>query len=385
MIQQAPGKTTFLLLVFLGITCPVKSQNTIKTSPDTIVVYDTKIVYDTLFIYDTIRISKPIRSFITLPLRFADTLSEIKLLPYDTLLVADTILLDKIKEKYLHTSQLNKQLSNNPLDCLSQNIFIQPDEVLCELPATNFKKSIISIKSNMKLMKSETHNITNTHQYRWGLSAGGGGWWARSRDANLQTNVLFTPHFGAFYEEKISHHLRFKVELNYRWVATKGIQFSQDNFSGFIQSPSTPGITESDIFSWDVDGEKTNEFRFSQIEIPIKLGYKTGSFQPCIGFDYTRRFKHNKVHNGNYFNVIAGLDIHLSNRLSLELCYSHGIRGEIQRNGQVMGIIVGNIITLPGSKTAFTAYPPADYLSKNTGKLSSRRIALSLSFNLHNN
>lgn len=237
----------------------------------------------------------------------------------------------------------------------------------------------------MKLMKSEPQNITNTHQHRWGLSAGGGGWWARSLDGNWRTNVLFTPHLGAFYEKKISHHLRFKVELNYRWVATKGIQFSQDNFSGFIQPPSTPGITESDIFSWDVDGEKTTEFRFSQIDIPLKLGYKIGSFQPCIGFDYTRRFKHNKVHNGNYFNAIAGLDIHLSNRLSLELCYSHGIREEIQRNGEVMGIIVGNIITLPGSKTVFTAYPPAEYLSKNTGKLSSRQIALSLSFNLHNN
>lgn len=371
--------------MFVGTICPVKSQNTVKISPDTIVVYDTKIVYDTIFVYDTIRISKPIKGFTKLPLEFTDTLSVIKPFLYDSLLMVDTILIDKMKKKYYYTLHQRKHLGSKPLTCLSKDYFIQPEEILCELPATNLKKNIISVKTNKKLMKSERYSTTDTHQNSWGISAGGGGWWARSFDGNLRTNALISPQIGVYYEKKIVSNLVLKMELNYRWIEKNGLQFSQDSFLDFIQSPSTVGITESDVFSWDVDGKTEDEFVFSQIDIPLKVGYDFGLLQPYIGLDYTRRFKHNNVHNGNYFNVLVGANIHLSNRFSLELSYSHGVREEIQRDGQVLGIIEGNIITLPHSKVVFSSYPPAEYVLENTGKLSSRRVGISLLFNLHSN
>jgi hypothetical protein len=299
--------------------------------------------------------------------------------------MADAILMNQINEKYYYTFYQHKPLSNNNLACTSTAYLIQPEELLCELPATDLEKNIISVKTNQKRMKSERYSTTNTHQSSWGISTGGGGWWAQSLDNNLRTDVLLSPHVGVYYEKKVISHLSLKVGLNYRWIATKGIQFSQDNFMDSIQPPSTPGVKESDIFRWDVDGENEDEFSFSQIEIPLNLGYKIGSFEPFIGLDYTSRFKHNQVHGGNYFNLIAGCNVHLSQRLSLALSYSYGLREEFKRSGQVLGIIEGNIIVLPDSKIVFTDYPPAEYVSKNTGHLSSRRVDIALSINLHSN
>jgi hypothetical protein len=386
MTQQASVKAFFLFLVFIWVAYPVASQKKTKNAiPDTVFIYETQVVYDTLFVYDTIWMPKPL---VGIPVRlpeYGDPLSGIIPFKYDTASTADTVLFGKTKEKYYYTLNLHKPFTDIPLTALSKKYSIQPANFLCKSPATNFKKSIISVKNNEKLMKSERNNTTNTNPFTWGILAGGGGWWARSFDGNLRTNVLVTPHVGVYYEKTITRNVRFKLELNYTWIVKKGIQFNQGRYLDSIQSPSTPGITDSDIFRWDVDGDKDTEFSFSQIDVPVKVGYTIGLFQPYIGFEYTRRFVHDKVHNGNYFSVLAGADVHLSKRVSLGVCYSRGLQDEIQRNGQVQGIVVNNIITLPGSKVAFAPYPPAEYLSKNTGFLSSQRINLSLYFNLHSN
>ena len=110
------------------------------------------------------------------------------------------------------------------------------------------EKALIAVLFPALVKANPIDSLFKSRMRDFCLSAGRGGWWARCLDGNWRTNVLFTPHFGAFYEKKISPHLRFKVELNYRWVATKGIQFSQDNFSGFIQSPHPQG-SPNPIFS----------------------------------------------------------------------------------------------------------------------------------------
>ncbi|MBN1117821.1 MAG: hypothetical protein JXA77_11485 [Bacteroidales bacterium] len=386
MKQQPPrDKSIFLFLVFIGFFCPIKSQSKKEMSLDTIVINETKIVYDTIFVYDTLQISKPIMKIPDNPVQFADSLSEMRPFSCDTALTPDTIRQDITEKKFNRTTHQYTPLKSRALTVANKDHIKESEDFFCELPATNLKKNIISVKTNKKLMKIEENRIKNANPNFWGITLGGSGWWFQSFDCDLTSNALLSSHIGVYFKKEVINHLYFKTGLNYRWIATKGIDFSRDNFEDFHQPPSLAEVKESEIFNWDIDGKKDDEFRFSQIDIPLKLGYKIGVFQPCIGFDYTRRFRNNKVHNGNYFNVIAGLDIVLSKRLSLELSYSHGIREEIQRNGQILGIVEGNIIVLPDSKVVFTDYPPEDYLRKNTGKLSSRRIDISLFLNLHSN
>lgn len=385
MIQQPSiNKTIIILLVLIGYICPVKSQNVVKISPDTIVINETQVVYDTIFVYDTIRISKPkpINDISNQFLNDADTLSQIKVPQNDALLKTDSAIIDKKNRKKQAIEKPLMPLSCKVLPLEDENHSTQPEKIFRDSTATNFKKNIISVKNNTKLMKSEKHSTSQTPKYRWGISSGGGGWRAQSSDGNLQTNILFTPHIGVYFEKKLIQNLLLQMELNYKWNPIKGIQINWNNFEEFIQPPSTEGVKESEIFSWYVNGETEDEFNLSQIDIPLKLAYKIRNFQPCIGFVYTRRFN---ADNGNYFNVTAGLDIHISKKISLGFSYSYGMREEIQRNGQVMGIVVGNIITLPESKVMFTAYPPEEYLSKNSGELSSRYFDISLYFNLQSN
>ena len=102
MIQQPSiNKTIIILLVLIGYICPVKSQNVVKISPDTIVINETQVVYDTIFVYDTIRISKPkpINDISNQFLNDADTLSQIKVPQNDALLKTDSAIIDKKNRK----------------------------------------------------------------------------------------------------------------------------------------------------------------------------------------------------------------------------------------------------------------------------------------------
>ncbi len=386
MIQQMPGKRSFLFLLLIWVVFPVKSQDKVKkASPDTLVIYETQIVYDTLYIYDTIRVPKQGKNIPAQTKEYDNTILGITAFPYDTTLMADTALHGQLMDKSFVTPYPHKPLVSIPLTSLSNKYLNQSEKFFCELPATHFEKGIINAKSKMKLMKSERNNSIYADRSGWGISAGGGGWQARSFDGNLRSDMLLSPHAGIFYEKTVTRHIVCKVALHYTWTLNKGIHFHHDDFMDSIQSSSLAVITYDDIFSWDVDGEKDARFSFSQIDIPVKVGYQISFLRPYLGFKYTRRFKHNQLHKGNYFSALIGAEILLSNRLSLGINYSYGLCEEIQRNGQINGTTVGNIVVMPDSKVVISSYPAEEHVNNNAGALSGQRIDFSLYFSLHGN
>ncbi len=387
MIQQRSGSTFFLVLLLVWVVLPVQSQDKLKeASPDTLVIYETQIVYDTLFIYDTIRISKPVRNIPSAqPLEHDNAILGVMSLPVDTSLMADTLRSGAFRNRSPDMARPDKQLVSIPLTTLSNKYLAQPEKFSCESPATNFKKGIKNVKSDMKLMKGERLDRKYAGRSGWGVLAGGGSWRARSFDGNLRSDMLFTPHAGIFYEKSITSNIVCKLELNYTWTLNKGIYFQHDDFIDSIQSASFEEITYADIFSWDVDGKKDAGFGFSQIDFPVTIGCQISIFRPYAGFQYTHRFGHNKLHKGNYFYALAGADIRLSQRLSLGINYSCGLCKEVQRNGQILGTAVGNIVVLPDSKVVISSYPAEEHISNNTGALSGQRLDISLYFSLNRN
>lgn len=379
-----PGKTLLVFLLLIWAVHPVNAQNK-KSASDTLFIYETQIVYDTLFIYDTIRISGSDRNPALQSMEDSNSVQGMISGPSDTLLIADTIDFQKLKKDFPDTLQPYKPITALPLTSLCNKYDPHSEKLSCELTATNFKRSIIYTKSKMKLMKRERYHSFNAEQSVWGISAGGGTWHAQSFDGNLRSDGLFSTSIGLYYEKMISGNFGFKVELNYQWIANRGIHFQQDNFMDAVQPSSTAGITYADIFSWDVNGASDADFRFSQLSIPLKFGYNISFARPYMGLEYMYRFKNSQLSNGNYVHALAGINVHLLKRLSIEATYSLGLSNELDRNGQVQGTTAGNITVLSDSRVVISSYPAEDHVNKNTGSLSGRYFGISLCYSFSKN
>ncbi len=386
MIQLMPGKTLLIFLLFIWVAHPANAQEKVKkSSSDTIVIYETQIVYDTLFIYDTIRISGPDRNPVLQSMKDSNSVQGIIADPSDTLMIFDTTVPQNLKEYLPDTLQPYKPITAVPLTSLCNKYYPHSEKFSCGLTATNFKSSIMYTKSKMKLMKRERYHSFNAGQSAWGISAGGGAWHAQSFNGNLRSDHLFSPSLGLYYEKMISRHFSFKVELNYLWTANRGIHFQQDNFMDAVQSSSTAGITYADIFSWDVNGKADGDFHFSRLSVPLKIGYNISFVRPYVGLEYMHRLKNSQLPNGNHVSALAGLNVHLLKRLSIEATYSLGLSNELDRNGQVQGTTAGNITVLSDSRVVISSYPAEDHVNNNTGSLSGRFFGISLCYSFSRN
>lgn len=381
-----------MILVLIGMINPVNSQNIHNLSGDTIVVYETHFTYDTLFVCDTLFVSDTIR------------LSEqlVTILPPAVILADSLICVDSLLYKGFATMEsLPEKKNSDRIPCplikfnpLSGSILVaaskykteELDNFFCELPATDFQENIIRVKTKKKLMESKEYRTINPRQLSWGISFGADGWWAKNMSNKLKSDLKFMPQVGVYGEKKLNRHLGVTLGLNYRWLASKGLHFNKDdNFLDFVQYSITQGIKESDIFNWSINAKDEDEFGFSQIDIPLKIGYTIGAFQTRIGVDFTRRFAENQDNSTNSFNILACLRVHLSDRLMLELNYCHALNGEMLRKAEQIGVVEGNVIVLPESKVVFTSYPAAEYISNNKGSLKVRRFGVSLSYRISKN
>lgn len=371
---------------------PVNSQNIHNLSGDTIVVYETHFTYDTLFVCDTlfvsdtIHLSEQLVPILPPAVILTDSFICVDSLLYNGFATMESLPEKKNAEKIPCPLIEFNHLSGNALVAASKYKTDELDNFFCELPATNFQESIIRVETKRKLMESKDYKTINPKQLSWGISFGADGWWAKNMSNRLMSDLKFMPKVGVYGEKKLNRHLGVTLGLNYRWLAGKGLHFNQnDNFSDFVQSSITQGIKESDVFSWSVDAIEEDKFAFSQIDIPLKIGYTIGAFQPRIGVDCTLRFAENQDNSTNSFNLLAGLSVHLSDRLMLELNYCHALKGEMHRKAEQKGVVEGNIIVLPESKVVFTSYPAAEYISNNNGSLKSRRFGVSLAYRISKN
>jgi hypothetical protein len=382
MIPQISGKTflIFLVLFCANISQALAQKSIKRAKPDTIVIYETKVVYDTLYVYDTIRMANPLKNIPVRHLGQADTVSGLLPLPHSSSLMTDTSILKK-NRSHLNSLQLYNAFNDIFLIPSDKKYRPHPEEFLCKSPATILKSDIIKSESDNKLMENNTNEKLDN--LRFGISAGGGGWWAQSFDFRLRSNMLASPNVGVFFEKTTVHNVSLKIELNYSWLLKKGVRFYPDDYMGTVYSSTFTTSNYSGLFSWDINGESDSEFNFSQISVPIKVGYKVMFIQPYVGLEYKVR----KMNNNDYFessvSALTGVDIHISDRISMAINYSYGISEELNRNGYVQGTTVGDMIVLPNSTVVFFSYPTEDYLNNNTGPLSSQRIDFSLYLNLH--
>lgn len=279
------------ILILMVFPYLAKGQNKkINNNRDKLIVYETVIVYDTIFIYDTVKIS-------------------------------DHAKLNKIKSKQLILNVLQYDTANQRANLL----IISPNQT-----ATIPINSIIlneNIKKYESMKKLSFFGVVLfafqnmvIAQTNFGVSAGGGTWWAKSN--NPFGSVEFSPTFntGLFFSQPLSNAFNLKMEVNYSYL------MSNYSYKAIV-----------DTLNWVVTGEGESATNYHQISLPLQVGYKIGEFRPFLGVEYSYRFSESWLDKRIYsFGVIGGVNYLFNDKFSVSLNYYQGLSDDYTQKGTII-------------------------------------------------
>lgn len=147
-------------------------------------------------------------------------------------------------------------------------------------------------------------------QSDFGLAVGTGFWKATCNSLSNKSEIAPTYHLGLYYERKFGEHISVLTGLNYHFL-----------MSNYSYKTSVTDTIGSYYFG---DGESAS--RYTQISVPILVGYQMGSFKPQLGLEYSYRKSESWLNKTmNILAATARLEYRLGRRLSIGVLYSYGL------------------------------------------------------------
>lgn len=367
-MTQQKANSLYRTLFFLIITCSIAHGQ-----QDTVVIYETQIVYDTLFVYDTIRVSP--------------------LISHGPLIKGMQPARDSLISFLKVNAYGNKALYRKPSVHILQPVnrlaygsshLGHPDiHFLCIKSATNPEKDIIvpDCKDTRTKMKRNMSIYDALHVFsqslEFGLSTGLGVWQAESVNSSLRSKYTATQTMGAYATGSLTEHLRLKVELNYNWLYKNGSLFQYRDILTDDAQITGPSLFDStalgSVMRWSIDGVGDSSYSFSQFMLPVKLGYTINRFQPYVGATLVYRLIKQRP-NQTSWNFCVGLNIMLSEKSSVALNYSRGLKEELQRSGSFDGTYDDNIVTLQDNTQIIMTGSYDRFVERNSGTCISNNL-----------
>lgn len=267
-----------------------------------IVAPDTIYIYETVVVYDTVRLVKPKR-------------------------IAEKRIKSISPVNYSSSNQLAVKKVGHHTIFSSSSATIPQSSIIGSKSKTNIQKNE-SMKAKHFLAIAIIALQTSSYaQPRYGITAGGGVWWAHGIRQNAVTEVAPTFNLGAFIcKPVISNKVNFEWELQYSFLAS--------NYS--YKGKSSPEL-------WMSIGDSEAATAYHQFAIPFRVEWVLGKFTPFIGAEYTYRRAENWVKdvNGNTLSmnrlgIITGLKYTPSSTWSFGVAYDGGLTDDFTLNHLVV-------------------------------------------------
>ncbi|MBN2484853.1 MAG: outer membrane beta-barrel protein [Bacteroidales bacterium] len=264
---------------------------------DTIYIYEEVVVYDTVYVFDTIWAADAKDSF------------------------------NFIKPIYFNALQL--KTTGKPVELL----------IISGTKAATFPTNGIILNRNINNIESMkklnflgvvlfAFNSMVIAQAGYGISGGGGTWWAACNKPIV--SPAYSPAFnlGAFFDLPLHKRLVARGELNYRFMKNN-YSYKASVYDICWETPSTNlcGIVG--------DAESASDYH--QVSLPVTFGYKLNRFVPYTGFEYNYRISEKWLDKKiNSFGLKLGLSYAFTNKISLVLDYYKGFTKDYEHTGRLM-------------------------------------------------
>jgi hypothetical protein len=289
----------FLLFIAFPIfTVGENKQRPSLPGEDTIFIYKTVTVYDTIIVHDTVRVM------------MNEKIAVIK--PSGTGL--NLLLSDSTNNKAKIIVIFDNQAATIPINSIISGV---NNQKLKGMKKLNFLGVVLLAFQSMVMA-----------QTNYGISAGGGMWWAW--DNNHIGSVVFSPavNTGLFFELPLSKRIWLKTELNYVYLS------SNYSYKAVIDTLNRFEVG---------DGESASAYH--QFAVPLEIGYKIGGFKLAAGLEYAYRMSESWLNkNMNCLALSFSVNHHLANRLSISLYYKYGLTKDYEYSGQIKDPVSSAII-----------------------------------------
>jgi hypothetical protein len=268
---------------------------------DTLIVYETIVIYDTLFVHDTIRMPDCRKIHSKRP--------EIKILHLD----------DAAGGAQLITFPFNGTAT------LDENgiILNENNKNLKSMKKLSFLGVVLFAFQSMVMAQSD-----------FGFTAGGGTWWAKCNQAEVNSHFSPTLHAGVFFEYPLPGAFFLKSELNYHFLLNNGSYKFGDTDVYWQTTSSTGELAYSHLI-----GDEWSATDYHQLSVPISIGYKIGKFKPYFGVEYSFRMSeawfNKKIHSLGWN---AGVIYPVSDRISAGVNFYKGLTTDCKDIGYKMNL-----------------------------------------------
>ncbi len=305
---------------------------------------------------------------------------------YEEVVVYDTVRLVKPKRKVLEVPQIILPVKRSFSEILPKKKVCHQNNILFPA-ATIFQNSIIDSKSNINKQNNEsmkakhlltaaiiTSQIAGYAQLQYGISAGGGVWWAHGIAQNAVTEVAPTFNLGAFISKPvIENKVNFEWELQYSYLAS--------NYSYKVNL--YPEL-------WGSIGDSEAATAYHQLSFPFRVEWILGNFSPFIGAEYTYRRAekwvkdwHDKTLSMNRLGILLGLKYHPASTWSFSFAYDAGITDDFTLNHLIVfpDVMSSGLQIWKSSWVGFSAFYTLNEKGETPNKMISDSDVISASEN----
>lgn len=280
----------FFTLIFLVWTMFVDANTLLSSKPDTIFQYETLTVYDTVFVYDTIRAVEPE-----------------KLNPIEPKGADYSVLhLDTAGNKAILLIISGNKTATIPINgiILNENI-----KNLNSMKKLSFVGVVLFAFQSMVMA-----------QTNYGITVGGGAWWAKCNEPITSVNYTPTLKAGVFFEHSLSNNVFLKTGLNYNYLT--------NNYSY---------KATVDTLNWVGVGDEASATAYHQFSIPLQFGYAIGKIKPYLGIEYSYRISESWLNQSiNSFGLLGGINYAISDKVTLGINYYHGLTKDYEYSGPIL-------------------------------------------------
>lgn len=345
-----------LVLYSTGITGQTSTN-------DTVYIYEEVIKYDTVYIQDTVYLHDKSTEFISLkPKRF-------NLLQVDTVSGEANLLM--ISGKNSATIPINGIILNRNIKNLES------------MKKVSFFGLALFAFQSMVLAQAD-----------YGISIGGGTWWSKCNnpvingDRFAKTELSPNLSLGIYYKQYIQSGFTVETGLNYRLLlsnysykasySSSSTYFPDGTFypveKYYLLLDGSNGLEEVLMVDWEkvyagrVVGEEASTINYHTLEVPLKVGYTFGKFNPNVGMRYSlKMYNLSKTEviadNGKYvtdwgrsettglnnfincFGVVGGINYKVSDKLSIGLNYYHAFTKDYNYTGYLIDDETSEIVS----------------------------------------